>query len=313
MKMEDSNFIRFNKNIDQIDLPLKFTFPFDYTPHPIAVLAAKQLQHYLETQKDWVHDFGIDHSESPDVMGKMFGILIVRNSNNEIGFLQAFSGIIGKKTQLPYFVPPIFDRLEPGFIYSEKEKEIVQINSDLQEIESNPTFISLSTEYKNFINEKEKEIKEQKSQLKSAKKKRQQERKQAKEILTEQEFEKLHQKHQQESRKIDFDFKKSNTSFIEEKAIWEEKLAPYQDKVIQLKSLRKQKSAEAQQLIFDQYQFKNALGQTQDIQIIFNTIQSKTPPSGAGDCAAPKLMQYAYIHNYTPIALAEFWWENHRV
>ena len=36
----------------------------------------------------------------------------------------------------------------------------------------------------------------------------------------------------------------------------------------------------------------------------------KTPPAGAGECAAPKLLQQAYLHGWKPIAMAEFWWGN---
>jgi len=47
----------------------------------------------------------------------------------------------------------------------------------------------------------------------------------------------------------------------------------------------------------------------QKIYVVFfaQTIQ-KFPPAGAGECAAPKLLQYAYKHQLKPIAMAEFWW-----
>ncbi|RZJ17244.1 MAG: pseudouridylate synthase, partial [Acinetobacter sp.] len=34
----------------------------------------------------------------------------------------------------------------------------------------------------------------------------------------------------------------------------------------------------------------------------------KNPPAGAGECAAPKLLQYAFQHHFKPLALTEFWW-----
>ena len=41
---------------------------------------------------------------------------------------------------------------------------------------------------------------------------------------------------------------------------------------------------------------------------IFEETVQKTPPAGAGECAAPKLLQYAYLSGLSPIAMAEFWW-----
>ena len=31
------------------------------------------------------------------------------------------------------------------------------------------------------------------------------------------------------------------------------------------------------------------------------------PPAGAGECCAPKLLQYAYLHNLKPLCMEEFW------
>lgn len=36
-------------------------------------------------------------------------------------------------------------------------------------------------------------------------------------------------------------------------------------------------------------------------------INNSLPPSGAGECCAPKLLQYAFTHGLIPLALAEFW------
>lgn len=308
MLMNDINFIQFTEDVNGITLPPKFTFPFDYSPHPLAYAAANQLQQYLENQTDWKHDFGIDNPNNPDVMGKMFGVLVVKNEAGKLGFLQAFSGIIGKKTQLPLFVPPIFDRLQPSFSYLQKEQEIVATNQKLHSIQNDPSFKQLQSNFQSFLGIRELEVNTAKSGLKQNKKRRQKERKLAKEALNKSEYEQLHLTHQIESRKADFHFKTLKKAFIQEKENWESQLDTYLTPIENLKKLRKKQSAEAQELIFDQYQFQNAKGEITGIQTIFDHTPAKTPPSGAGDCAAPKLMQYAYLHNLTPIALAEFWW-----
>ncbi|MBK6783393.1 MAG: hypothetical protein IPG79_06245 [Saprospiraceae bacterium] len=75
-----------------------------------------------------------------------------------------------------------------------------------------------------------------------------------------------------------------------------------------LKKLRKIKSGELQQFLFKKYSFYNFLGEKNNLHQLFLTSPASTPPSGAGECAAPKLFQYAYLNNIQPVAIAEFWW-----
>ena len=44
------------------------------------------------------------------------------------------------------------------------------------------------------------------------------------------------------------------------------------------------------------------------LDALFKHTKQQKPPAGAGDCVAPKLLQYAFLHDLKPIALAEFWW-----
>lgn len=66
-------------------------------------------------------------------------------------------------------------------------------------------------------------------------------------------------------------------------------------------------SAELQAWIFDQYRVSNARGETLTIREVFAR-RGLIPPGGTGDCAAPKLLQYAYSHHLTPLAMGEFWY-----
>ena len=70
-----------------------------------------------------------------------------------------------------------------------------------------------------------------------------------------------------------------------------------------LKEKRKAHSQGLQKQLFDAYQFLNAKGEQRTPNQLF-----ENPPAGAGECAAPKLLQYAYQHGLTPISIAEFWW-----
>ena len=66
-------------------------------------------------------------------------------------------------------------------------------------------------------------------------------------------------------------------------------------------------SAELQDWLFSQYKVSNARGKTLSIKEVF-ALRGLTPPGGTGDCAAPKLLQYAYSHGLKPLAMGEFWY-----
>lgn len=77
--------------------------------------------------------------------------------------------------------------------------------------------------------------------------------------------------------------------------------------ISELKSQRKKMSIELQEWIFRQYVVYNALGESRSILDIFAD-RGLVPPGGTGDCAAPKLLQYAYTHGLKPLAMGEFWY-----
>jgi tRNA pseudouridine32 synthase/23S rRNA pseudouridine746 synthase len=89
-KTQHTCFHQFSTSIEEVELPKKFTFPFYYQAHPLAKLAAKEVQQYLSTQTDFDHEFGLKKEEKSPI-GKMFGVLVVKNQAGKIGFLAAFS------------------------------------------------------------------------------------------------------------------------------------------------------------------------------------------------------------------------------
>lgn len=66
-------------------------------------------------------------------------------------------------------------------------------------------------------------------------------------------------------------------------------------------------SARLQDWLFDQYKVLNANGEQLSVRRIFAR-RGLVPPGGTGDCAAPKLLQYAYLHGMKPLAMGEFWY-----
>lgn len=80
--------------------------------------------------------------------------------------------------------------------------------------------------------------------------------------------------------------------------------------IMKLREERKNKSITLQQRLFENYRFLNVSGLEKNLIEIFSAATQGNPPSAAGECAAPKLLQYALQHNLKPIAIAEFWWGN---
>ncbi|MBO4917216.1 MAG: RluA family pseudouridine synthase [Bacteroidales bacterium] len=74
-----------------------------------------------------------------------------------------------------------------------------------------------------------------------------------------------------------------------------------------MKARRKEMSVALQEWLFRQYVVLNALGERKTILDIFAE-RDLMPPGGTGDCAAPKLLQYAYLHGLKPLAMGEFWY-----
>lgn len=66
-------------------------------------------------------------------------------------------------------------------------------------------------------------------------------------------------------------------------------------------------SARLQDWLFSRYEVLNARGEQLSVKRIFAR-RGLVPPGGTGDCAAPKLLQYAYLHGMKPLAMGEFWY-----
>lgn len=291
----------FSTSITEIPLPKKFTFPFYYQPHPLSELAAIQVQNYLSNQTDFQHAFDGDEKLA---IGKMFGVLVVKNEQGKLGFLAAFSGKLANSNQHAYFVPPVFDLLKKDGFFKEEEEELNQINAEIDELIQQPELIQLKNEKETLLNQSEGEIQQQKLNIISKKKERDAIRRENLNRLSAFESEKLEFELSEASKKESILLKKMkkywNYQLQNITTTIQQKEAPIQ----LLKQRRKQKSAALQQKIFLHYSFLNAHNELKNLGEIFNN----NPPAGAGECAAPKLLHYAYANKLTPICMAEFWW-----
>ncbi len=309
MKPTDSFFVPFDKAaIADIPLPTKFTFPFYYEPHPLSLLAASQLQQHIETQLDSDHNFGLEDDKEGLAIGKMFGVLVVRNTAGELGYLSGFSGKLGEDNHYPGFVPPVFDILAEDGFFNPSMAALNQLNARLLALEENPDYLALEQ-----IFEAEKELVEtrlafKRQQLKQDKDKRKVLRKAGKKELSPADFEALEYDLKTESLGQQFYYKRTVSFWKERLAETEAAVDVYLDEIKALRTQRKKDSAALQKRLFDQYTFLNQAKESKSLYEIFLPTINDIPPAGAGECAAPKLLQYAFLHDMQPIALAEFWW-----
>jgi len=311
MSPQENCFTSFKESIDSFALPAKFTFPFCYEPHPLCLLAAEELQHHLQTQNEWNHDFGISgdsDSNSEAAIGKMFGVLLVQNENNEIGYLTAFSGKIADKNHIPGFVPPVFDMLEEGSFFMVGQLEINQINDQIESLESNPEIQMLETALQSEIEASAVKIEEQRARIIDERKGRKQKRVDAKSKLKADEFIQLEEQLAKESVKEKNTLKYLQFFWGDRVLKAENNLTELTAEINRLKEKRKDLSAALQKRLFDQYRFLNKAGAEKNLREIFLNTPRLTPPAGAGECAAPKLLHYAFKWGMKPLAIAEFWW-----
>ncbi len=301
------HFIAFRNTPMSLNLPERFTFPFYYEPHPLAIQAAEELQEYLKTQQDWVHNFGFEKDKEGIVIGKMFGVLVVRTKENELGYLCAFSGKLAGGNHHERFVPPVFDILiEEGF-YKRGEQIISAINDQIEELEKDPRIDELKQKIDEVQREAENELTQIKAEIKKRKLHRKEQRIKA-EHLAPNELNELLEILSRESIKEQY-YLKDRTTFW--KNVLNQLNTEFNEltaKIEELKEERKNRSNQLQQEIFDRYFFLNSKGENKSLGEIFRNTVDMKPPAGSGECAAPKLLQYAYLHDLKPIALAEFWW-----
>lgn len=302
--MSISIFKYFQTDVSSISLPERFTFPFYYDPHPLALVAAKELQDYLSVQTDFTHDFGIDGVG----VGKMFGVLIVRNAENELGYIQAFSGMMSSQTVVNGFAPPVYDILDPESYFQKKTRVLALLTEAIQSLQIDPSRQSMKTQYELIESNYYQKFKEQKAKHKSDKRARKLIREEKQNNIPEEEYKFLLTRHKQESLNAQFLLQSYGEYIDQELALAKVKYLTSSIKLDALKQKRKSKSNALQQWLFDQYNFLNISGEKRNVIDIFRNRVVDVPPSGTGDCAAPKMLQYAFSNGLNPVAMAEFWW-----
>ena len=288
-----------------LPLPEHFTFPFYYEPNQLAVLAVEELQHKLENFGP-SHNFGLNPNHSGPVIGKMFGVLVVKNQQGNLGYLQAFSGKLAGENNHSGFVPPVFDMLTTESFFLQEERELNKLNDSISKLENSDELKVAKREYSDFKSKTEHELHLLKTLIKANKILRKIQRDNA--VGSDSEIQTLLENLRKESIKEQYHLKEFSKQSKKKLLELQEKLSAFEQKIEELKSQRRDRSAELQNKLFDQYRFLNYNKESKSLLEIFKNTTEKKPPAGAGECAAPKLLHFAFKHDLQPIALAEFWW-----
>lgn len=278
---------------DSTPPPQRMNNPMGYTPHPLCVAAADEVQHAIVQNSEWKTDAD---------RGKMFGVLVAKDSNGNIGFLAAYSGLLANRNDWDYFVPAVFDFQQPDGHFKVKEAEITAINGQVARMEQDPELQLQHNRLNEMRQAMQDEMEQWKLKSEAAKLRRDAIRQgTAPPTMTAEQMQRESQWMKAEAHRL----RKRHTDAISaQKAI----VDSLEAEINQLRTLRREKSEELQQWLFGNFMMLNARGERRSLTDIFASSASHIPPSGAGECCAPKLLQYAYSHDLKPLCIAEFWW-----
>ena len=305
--------MKFHPILSEQPIPARFNNPFDYEPDALCRTAVKLLQANLP----------IAPTE-----GKMYGVLIVER-DGQIGYLQAYSGQIADEGE--DFVPAVFDYLQPDGYFKIHEAEITQLNQKIAQLKASTAYRQAQENLKTIQQEAEKAIEEARKVMQGAKFLRDKRRKET--FISEAERNEM----TRQSQFLKAELQRKKKAYAEQITAARTVVNSHQEQITAWKRERKMKSDRLQRWLFAQFSLLNAHGERKNLLDIFrdyylrnspartkaanitnvNTAEraakeslaaSLLPPSGAGECCEPKLLQYAFLHGYKPISMAMFWW-----
>lgn len=290
--MGDDKLHRFLHDVNGVELPARFTYPMHYVPHELCKIAAQEVMDYALSQELWRGEL---------LAGKMLGVLVVKDNNDELGYLAAYSGNLAHNGNNPYFVPHIYNLLEPQGLFRTGEAEISEINHRIEALESSPKKKELENLHHATITNQRNEVGAMIAAHEDAKARRDELRatgnltpEQEQKLIKESQFQKA------ELRRL----KKRHRMELE---LIDQRMSDQDSTVAHLKAQRKAMSEKLQRQLFRLFVVCNARGESMDVATIFERRLHHLPPGGTGECCAPKLLQYAFLHDLKPVCMAEFW------
>ena len=268
--------------------PERMNNPFCYEPHPLCLLAVEEVCAYLKGHTEWADELA---------SGKMLGVLVCRTAEGQLGFLAAYSGQLGGSESWPWFVPAVFDYLHPDGYFKREEAAISAINRHIEEMERAAEYVELKDRLQQTKDQAAAAIDGYRQMMAEAKANRD-----ALRLMT----------GNNDALIRESQYQKAELRRL--KKVWKERLAdaenhlrPFEDDISRLRQERHRRSDDLQRWLFDQFEMLNEKGERRTLTDIFAHTPQRVPPSGAGECCAPKLLQYAFLHHLRPLCMAEFW------
>lgn len=275
--------------------------PFDYVPDARCDEAFRRLVDKLEFLKRSDRPEDVNFIRELET-GKMLGVLIATDGEGHDHILYAFSGQLGNGGfHYDGFVGPVFDYLQPDGYFKRKEADISLQNVEISKYEEETVSV-LQRDYEHRKEKGETEISEFRSQCRRSKAERDTRRKagdadetELTAMIRQSQFEKA------ELHRI----KRRIAAELEPPA---ERLKQAHSCLAVLKEKRRSDSEALQKWLFASFKLLNARWESKSLNEIFSGTSLRIPPSGAGECCAPKLLQAAYLREWHPKAIAEYWY-----
>ena len=280
------------------DVTGSFPSPFDELgPQVLARRAAEVLQ--AEFRAGFVAP-GIPAAmlDGPEG-GKMFGVLVVQEPGGRIGFLRSFSGMLAGRWEVPGFVPPLFDREARERVEPAGEAVVKALLARAEELRTSPELTGLRAAHEAQQARHAAERAELRTRHEERKRRRHTRR-----AELEASPESLHAL-DQESRGDKAEKRRMEAAHEAERRELEPRRARLERRLRALERLRWIVCRALMKRLHDTYAVPNARGERRPLRALYAPGE---PPSGAADCAAPKLLAHAFTHGLRPLALAEFWW-----
>jgi tRNA pseudouridine32 synthase/23S rRNA pseudouridine746 synthase len=267
-------------------LPARFPSPFASAPHPIARRAAEELAASLGGLA------GRGELEAPGG-GKMFGVLVVEDGAGRIGYLRAFSGMLGRRWLVDGFVPPAFDAAARDAFWPAGEAglDALAARRDALDAEAGPLRCELAALGARHAGAAD-ALRARHADARAARHAARRAGGDAHGL-------------DQASRADGAERRAMRAAHAAERAPLAGRLAALDADRAALDADRAARSRGLLERLQDTYALANARGERRSLRAVFAPAE---PPGGAGDCAAPKLLAYAYRAGLRPIALAEVWW-----
>lgn len=275
--------------------------PFDYIPSRECDEAFRELCDRIETLKTSTRPDDVNFMRELEA-GKMLGVLIASDADGVRHTLYAFSGQLGHGGfHYPGFVGPVFDYLQPDGHFKTHEQDISRQNLDISRFEID-ILPPIRKEYERVRNSFDAEVSEARDKYRESKSARDARRKAG--DISEAELTAMIRQSQFEKAEL-HRLKKRVTAQLEPYAL---RLNEAQSRLDAMKEKRRADSEALQQWLFTNFRLLNARGESRSLSEIFADTPMRIPPSGAGECCAPKLLQAAYLQGWQPVAMAEYWY-----